>query len=157
MDHEQELVDLDNSLGPVEEFSTFEKLLEKHLLGIVGALGCLQILFAGFAFIDRLNPTVASSYQIVDIFVDTKFWAGIYMLSGFLTIVAVRRPDIRALAMALTAATFGVWGLLCTIKSLTTITPIAYTVSVAVMGLGWVAYKLCIIWGIMTFDPQKAK
>lgn len=148
------------SLAAVDEFqdlNAFEKMLERHLVGIVGALGGLQVLFAIFAALGRLNPTVASAYELVDIFVDTKFWAGIYLISGCITLMAVRRPDIRALSMALSAATFGVWGLLCIVKSLTTILPVAYTIGVAVMGLGWVSYKLCLVWGIVTFDPAKAK
>lgn len=157
MDHEQELNELDISLSATEELSTFEKVLEKHLQAVVFAFAVLQMLFAFFALIDRLNPTVPSSYVLVDVFVDTKFWAGTYLLSGLISMIAVRRPDIRALAMALSAATFGVWGLLCVIKSLTTITPVAYTIGVSVMGLGWVSYKLCLIWGITTFDPSKAK
>lgn len=155
-----DLNSLEVSLAAVDEYedlNAFEKMLERHLVGVVGALGALQIVFAAFAAIGRLNPTVASVYDLVDVFVDTKFWAGIYLVSGLITLMAVRRSNIRALSMALSAATFGVWGLLCLIKSFTTVIPVAYTIGVAVMGLGWVSYKLCLVWGIVTFDPEKAK
>lgn len=140
-----------------DEWTSFERALHDHLLDVTMSLGILQLLFSLFAFFNRLNPTVASKYVIVDLFIDTKFWAACYLISGILTIYSVRREGVRTTAMALSAGTFGVWGFLCVAKSLTTIMPIAWSVGVAVMGLGWVSYKMCIIWGAVLFDPAKIK
>lgn len=140
-----------------EDLSVFENLLERHMIGIMWMLGLMQLMFSAFAFVNRLNPTVESLYDIVDLFIDSKFWAGCYLLSGFITLAAVKRQELRAVSMALSTGTFGVWGFLCIAKSFTSVTPIAWSIGFAVMGLGWVSYKLCLVWGIVQFDPVKAK
>lgn len=139
----------------VDHLSSFDQVLSKHLLDIMIFLGGMQIMFAMFAFVDRLNPTVASKFVIVDVFADGKFWAGCFLFSGILSIIAVKRATIRAVSTALSAAAFGVWGLLCVIKSFSAISPIAWSIGFAVLACAWVSYKLCLIWGLVEFDPSK--
>lgn len=141
----------------IERLSSFEQVLERHLLGLMAGIGMIQVMFAAFAFIDRLNPTVPSKYSIVSMFVNTQFWAGCFLVSGILTLVSIRRPAVRALSTAIGAAAFGIWGGLCIALSFTSVRPIAWSIGFAVAMLGWVSYKLCLVWGVLTFDPAKAK
>lgn len=133
--------------------TNFEQVIEKNLVQIMAAMGILQLLFSGFAFADRLNPTVPSKYVLITVFIDSRFWAGCYFISGLLSLIAVRRRESRALATAISAAAFGIWGTLCIILSFTSVEPIAWSIGFAVAALGWVSYKLCLVWGLTEFDP----
>lgn len=154
------------STAPVLELATdpehiiltsFERLIEKHMLPIMAVLGIIQVMFAVFSVFERMNPTVDSRYIIVDTFIDNKIWAGIFFVLGLVTIVAVRRAEVRVLATALTCAGLSIWGVLCIVKSVTAVQPVAWSVGVAVGTLGFVAYKLCLIWATLLFDPSKVK
>lgn len=134
------------SIGEADEADIpLNALIGRHLNYIVLTLGLLQVSFSILAFIDRLNPTVASRFYIVDTLIDDSFWAGIFLISGSLVLVSVKTAELKKTAMAVSASAFLVWGLLCFLKSLSTVMPIAWSVGLAVIALGIVAYKLCII------------
>lgn len=138
-------------VGPVE------KHLEKHILGMTIWVGIAEVLFSIFAMFSRLNPTIESKYLVVDIFIDSKIWAGIFLILGVHTLVSMKRVEARVMAMAFSSAGLGIWGLLCVVKSATTVQPVAWSVGVAVAILGFIAYRLCLIWGVLTFNPDKMK
>lgn len=139
------------------ELTSFERLIEKHMLPLMATLGVVEVVFAVFSVFERMNPTVDSRYIIVDTFIDNKIWAGIFFVLGLITIAAVRMKEARVLATALSCAGLCIWGVLCIVKSATAVQPVAWSVGVAVGTLGIVSYKLCLIWGMMLFDPNKVK
>ena len=143
--------------GEIDIMTPFERLIEKHMVSLTGVLGLVQLIFAVLSIFERMNPTVESRYIIVDTFIDNKIWAGIFFVLGLITVVAIRRVEVRVLATALSCAGMGIWGSLCIVKSTTTVQPVAWSVGVAVAALGFVAYKLCLLWGVVTFDPSKVK
>lgn len=143
--------------GQVDIRTPFEKLIEKHMVSLTGVIGLVELIFAVLSVFERMNPTVASKYIIVDVFIDNKIWAGIFFVLGLVTVVAVSRVEVRVLATALSCAGLGIWGSLCIVKSTTTVQPVAWSVGVAVVTLGFVAYKLCLLWGVITLDLSKVK
>lgn len=135
----------------------FEKLMEKHILGMTFLVGLVEVLFSIFAMFSRLNPTIESKYLVVDIFIDSKVWAGIFLILGVHTLASIKRVEARAMATAFSSAGLGIWGFLCIVKSATTVAPVAWSVGVAVAVLGLITYRLCLIWGILTFNPDSIK
>jgi len=137
-----------------EEKLSFNVLVGRHLRDITAALGILQILFAGLAFIDRLNPTVLSSVYMVEVLVNDSFWAGAFLITGIVVIIALKFMEFRAISMAITSACFMIWGILVFIKALTAVQPVALSVGLAAFALGVIGYKTCLAWNVLLFKQQ---
>lgn len=138
-----------------DEATGFNKLLGKHLRDITFLMGILQIVFAILAFYHRLNPTVPSYNVFLEILVDDAFWAGIYLASGTTVLISMKNVYIRAHGMAFTSAVMLVWGLLCFLKSITAVTPVALSLAVVVFALGALSVKLNMMWNLVHFSPER--
>src|SRR6185503_8927067 len=106
------------------------------------------------AFVDRLNPTVRSSIYIVETLADDSFWAGAYLISGSLVLISMRSVNLRAIAMAVSAACYFVWGILIFFKSITAIQPVAWSLGLTMTAFGVVAYKACLSWNVLMFNQE---
>lgn len=142
------MIELDDATG-------FNKLLGKHLRDITLLIGLLQIVFALLAAYDRLNPTVPSHNPFLEILVDDSFWAGIFLGSGCTVLISMKNVPLRAHAMAFTSAAMLVWGLLCFMKSITAITPVALSLAIVVFALGALSVKLNMMWNLLTLNPER--
>ena len=142
-------------MNELDDSTPFNRLLGKHLRDITLVIGLVQIIFAILAVYERLNPTVQSTNLFIEILVDDNFWAGIYLASGISVAVAMKNVLMRAHAMAFSSAAMLVWGLLCFIKSVTAITPVALSLSVVVFALGVLAAKVNMMWNLVTFSHER--
>ena len=137
-----------------EERLTFNVLVGRHLRDITAVVGILQLVYAGLAFIDRLNPTVPSNVYYVEILANDRFWAGTYLISGLLVMIALKKMELRAVAMAISSACFMIWGVIIFFKSFTAVNPVALSLGVTVFAMGIVAYKVCLAWNVIMFNHR---
>jgi hypothetical protein len=137
----------------VEQKLTLEQLLSRHLRDVTLAIGLLQFIYAFLSSFDRLNPTIRSSVYLIEVTTNDTFWAGAFLVTSIWVAVSLRKPHLRPSATGMSAANLLVWGVLVFAKSVTAIQPVAWSVGLAAVVLGFVAYKLCIIWTNLKYDP----
>lgn len=144
---------MDNVIKYHGKTSSRVSLFSRHVKDMTLALGLLQIIYSLLAFIDRLNPTIASSYYVVDLLIDDSFWSGAFLLSGSFVVASMQYKLLREVSMAFSAGTLLVWGMLCFLKSLSAVQPVAWSVGLSAIALGIIAYKLCVTWNTLSLEP----
>lgn len=137
-----------------EERLTFNVLVGKHLRDITACISVIQIIFAGLAFVDRLNPTKESSVYYVELIANDSFWAGAFVLSGVIGIVSLKTMELRAVGMAIASACLGIWGIIIFFKALTAIAPVALSLGLMGVAIGIIAYKVCLAWNVVMFNHR---
>jgi len=137
-----------------EERLSFNVLVGRHLRDITLVLGLVQIVFSFLAFIDRLNPTVASTVLYVEILSNDSFWAGAFLVSGVVVLISMKKMELRAPGMAISAACFFIWGAIIFFKAITAERPVALSLGFVVASLGVVAYKACLSWNVLQFNQE---
>lgn len=137
-----------------EERLTFNVLVGRHLRDITATIAAVQIVFAGLAFIDRLNPSKPATVYYVELLSNDSFWAGAFMLSGVLGMASLKMMELRSAAMAIASACFMIWGVIIFFKALTAVEPVALSVGIMGLTIGVVAYKVCLSWQIIMFNHR---
>jgi hypothetical protein len=143
--------------GP-EERLTFNTLVSKHLRDITIACGALELIYSLLSFInqftDRELLTVDSTAYYVDSRVNAGFWAGVFAISGILVIISLKKRELRAVGMAITAACLLIWGLTVSIRSMFGYRPILMLLGLTAITIAVIAYKVCLAWHVIMFNHK---
>ena len=137
-----------------EERLTFNVLVGKHLRDITACISVIQIIFAGLAFIDRLNPTKESTVYYVELIANDSFWAGAFLLSGVFGVVSLKMMEMRPVGMAIASACLMIWGIIIFFKALTAVEPVALSLGLLGVAIGIIAYKVCLAWNVVMFNHR---